>query len=164
MAVEDSQAPGRQHQESRTGKENPYQADGDLALLSRETRRNDRDERRGHQYPQQYQHRSGKGQQTEYRPRDPASFPRLVPRQQPGVHRDKRGGKHPFTEEILEEVRDPERRIECIRGIRGPEVMGEYPVANQAENTAQQDPGGNNRRGPSRPGGQGPGGGGRVAR
>src|SRR5205807_2123289 len=60
------------------------------------------------------------------------------------------GGKCTFTENILQEVRNPERRIKCIGGERNPEVITENPLPDHADDAANQNAGAHHERGLAR--------------
>ena len=136
MTVEHAQTPGRHDQQPRAGKQNPDERDGDLALFAREPGSNDGDEERCDQDAAENQRGGGQPEQTEHGAGYPARFLSLLPSKQLGVDRNEGGGEDPFTEEILQEVRDLEGGIEGISRIGGAEIVGEDPVPNQSEEPA----------------------------
>jgi hypothetical protein len=87
MAVEDAEAPGRQHEEPRAGKQDPHQPDGDFALLPREPRRDDGDEPWREEDPDQHQHRGRQSEKRGDRRGDPPGLGFVARGPEPGVYR-----------------------------------------------------------------------------
>ena len=62
------------------------------------------------------------------------------------VHRDERCREDTFAEEILQQVGNPERGPQGVRDTGVPEVVGHRTLAQQAGQTREQDPGGDEER------------------
>src|SRR6188472_2193007 len=101
VAVQHPQTPGRKNQEARTRKQNSYQPDGDLSLLPGEPRGNQRDQCGGGQHSQQYQNRGGQREEREHRTSQSAGLLFLLAAEQPGIHRNERGGEYPLSKQVL---------------------------------------------------------------
>jgi hypothetical protein len=68
----------------------------------------------------------------------------LAAGQQRGVHRDEGRRERPFAEEVLQNIRDAERRGERVGGIVAQtEVVREDALADEAGQPAEEDSGGN---------------------
>ena len=110
-----------------------------MSLSSLESRCNHRDQDRSSKTPASTDTDVVEGRRLSTAPATRRASPLLL-RQQPRIDRNEGGGEHSFTEEVLQEVGDLERRIERIGRIRGAQIMGKDPVSDQAENPAQQIP------------------------
>lgn len=64
---------------------------------------------------------------------------------EPGIDGDEGGREHPLTQQILQQIGNAERRGECVVAQGQSEVVGQYPLANQAGDPAQEDPAGDQR-------------------
>ena len=63
------------------------------------------------------------------------------------VDGNERGRERPFAEEVLEKIRDPERRHECIGGVGlKAEIVSEDALADEAGEPAAEDADGDERR------------------
>src|SRR5690606_19798758 len=58
---------------------------------------------------------------------------------QPCVYRDEGGRQHSLAEQVLQEIRDPERGRERVGRVGNAEVRGEEPLPYEPENAAQQN-------------------------
>ena len=72
--------------------------------------------------------------------------------QELGIHRDERRGQGPLPQEILQHVGKAQRRPPGIGEVAGPEPVGEDPVPDEAEDTAQEDARTDEERGTGHPG------------
>src|SRR4051812_15413739 len=66
-------------------------------------------------------------------------FPLIFLRQQLGIDRDERGGERAFAENVLQKVWNSERSVECARRVRDAEVVRENSLADEADDTAQEN-------------------------
>ena len=74
------------------------------------------------------------------RPRHAIPLAPVPARQQRGIDRNERRGESAFAEKILEEVRNPKRRVECVRRIGfETEVVRKRAEPNETRKPAQQD-------------------------
>ena len=165
VAVQDAQAPGREHEQPGAREENPHEADGQLALLALESRRDGVDQHRRGQHADEDEHRHPQRERRPDRPGDPAGLLPVVAGEQRRVHRNEGRRERAFAEEVLEEVRNPEGRGEGVRGVRGGQEVRQHARADQADDPAEQNSRGDHRRralGWGGLGAQGPAGGGRV--
>ncbi len=141
MAVEDPETPGRQHQQTGPGKQDPDEGDRQRPLVTREAGRDERDEEWRREDADQYQCRDDECEKSAHRPGDAVGLAPLAARHERGVHRDERRGERTFTEQVLEKVRDAKRGVERVGGVGlQAEVVREDAQPHQAGQTAQQDP------------------------
>jgi hypothetical protein len=71
---------------------------------------------------------------------DAAGFLLLPLREEARVNGDEGSRERSFTEEVLQEVRDLQGGLEGVRRIRVAEVVGEYPLANETGDAAEEYP------------------------
>ena len=148
MAVEDAEAPRGEHEQAGTRETGSGPAGSvDLALLAGEAGRDDRDEPGREQHAGQHERRATTSASSAATApatrRASASSPAGA---QPGVDRDERGGEHAFAEQVLQEIGDPERRVERVGRVGGAEVVREDSVANQPDEPAEEDARGHHHR------------------
>ena len=134
MAVQDAQAPGAEDEESSAGKENPHVCDRQLTPLSLETSDDQREDLRREQNAEQDENRNNQRENGEYGTGDASRFLLVVARAQPDVYRDERRRERALTEQILEQVRDADRRVEGIGGGARTQVGRDERLSNDAEN------------------------------
>ena len=139
VAVQDPEAPGRQHEESGAGEEDPHQADGQFALGALEARRDEVDEERRRQDAKEHQHADHERKQSADGARHLPRFHLVARTQQAGVDRDERRRERALAEQVLQQVRNAERRGEGVRGIADAEVVTEHPHPHQPDDAAGQD-------------------------
>ena len=77
-------------------------------------------------------------------------LPCLLPRQRVGIDGDERGGKHTFTEQILEKVGKAKRGVERRRHQTGAEVVRDELLSNEAEQSRRENARGDQRGAASR--------------
>ena len=128
MAVQDAQAPCRHDQQRRSGEENLYQPDRELAGFAVETGHDDVDQPRGGEHSCQRDQR--RNQEEDGKDRFGQLIGFLVPlfRPQASVHGNKRSGKDALAEEGLQEVWNAKSAAERIRSIGIPEDNGRTPA------------------------------------
>ena len=79
-------------------------------------------------------------EQRAHRAGDPHSLLALLAREQRGVDRNERRRQRAFAEQVLQEVRDAERRHERVGGVRlQAEVMRENALADETGEPAAED-------------------------
>ena len=117
MAVENAEAPGRQHEESRAGKEHPDDRDRQLALFAVESGSDDRDEQRRGENTGDDENRRDERQQRRDGSGDALGLRTFTACNERRVHGDERRGQRAFTEQILQKIRYPEGRHERVRRI-----------------------------------------------
>ncbi len=146
VAVQDPQAPRGQHEQSRAGKQDAHDANGQLAFFAGKSGSDRVNQIRGRQHAKQDEYGGAEGQQRRHGSRGAACFLLLSARQQRSIHGDEGCGEHALAKQILQRVGNAECRFESVRGVGISEVMGKYAVANQARNTAEKNSGGDQKR------------------
>ncbi len=123
MAVEHAQTPRGQDQQSCTRKENANNLNCQLSLRPREAWRDNKNQKRRRQYPNENNDRDHQGQQWSHRAGHTVRLPAIALRDKGGIDRNKRSGKSAFAEKVLEEIWDSERLVERIGLFAKAEVM-----------------------------------------
>ncbi len=140
MAIEDAETPGRQHQQTGPWKQDPDEDDRQRPLVAREAGRDDRNQEWRREDADEDHNRDDEREQSAHRPGDAIGLAPLAARHQRGVHGNERRGERPFTEQVLENVRDAKRGVERVGGVGlQAEVMREDAQPHEAGQTAQQD-------------------------
>ncbi len=140
MAVEDAEAPRRQHEEAGAREQDAHDGDRQHALLAAKSGGDEPDEKRCRHDAGQHEHRRHQREQGRHGPGDSRGSLPLVARDERRVDRDERRRQRPFAEQVLQEVWNAERRHECIGGVRlQAEVMREHALADEAGQPAAQD-------------------------
>ena len=145
MAVENPEAPGGKHQEAGSREQDPHQPGYHLPLGAVETHRDDRGNCGSEGHSQGNQDRDRHPEESRHRARYLPGFLPALLGVEPGVHRNERGAQHPFAEQILEEIGNPEGRGERIRRIGETQVVGQDALPDETGDPAEQNPGGNQR-------------------
>ena len=141
MAVQDAEAPRRQHQQAGAREQHAHDRDRQIAFRSGESRRDERNQQWRQQNAEEHQDRGNEAEQRNDRAGDTCGLAPIAASQQRCIHGNERRRERAFTKEILKNVRDPEGRHECISGIRlQAEVMGEDALPNEAGEAAEEDP------------------------
>ena len=142
MTVQDAEAPRRHHEQPSAWEQNPDDQNGQLALLSSESRCNDDEEHRSEDDAQQHDDRGNQRQQSRDRAGNLTGFLAIATREQVRVYRDERRRKRALPEQILQEVRDSKRRIERVRcDTRSrAQVPRLQRFANDPEDSREEDP------------------------
>ena len=117
VAVQHTQAPRGQREQSGARKQDADDVDRQLALLAPETRRDDRDEKRRGDDADEHEHGDDEREQRGHRAGDAIGLAPIAAREQRGVHRNERSGERAFAKQILQNVRNAERRGECVGGV-----------------------------------------------
>ena len=157
MAVQDTQAPGREDQQAGAWKQDANDLDRQLALRAGEPGRNRRNKQRRGQHAGKDQYGHDDGEERGDGAGNPIGHTALATRDQRRVHRNEGRRQGAFAEQVLEEVRNAERGVERVGGVGlEAEVVGEDPQADQPGQTAAQDSGRDEKRrtascGPRRP-------------
>ena len=146
MAVENSETPGGEHQQSGAGKQDAHQPDGEFALGAFETRRDDPDQVRRQQDTDQHEHGRGERQDRAHRSGHAAGFLLVALGEQARVHRNEGRGEHAFAEQVLQEIRDAEGGVEGIGLIELAEVVRKDALPHQSDDAADQNPRGYQKR------------------
>ncbi len=151
VAVQDAETPGRNHQETGARKEDAHQRGRQRALGTAEAGRDHADEQRRQQHAGDDQHRRDQRQDPEDRPRHAVRLVLAIARQQSRVDGNERRRQGAFAEQVLEQVRDPERRVERVArvGLHGEEMAEERDPrepCDAAEQNARGDERGRARR------------------
>ena len=76
------------------------------------------DQVRRRQHAQQHEHGDGERQDRAHRAGYASGFLLVLLRQQARIHRNEGRREHAFAEEILQEIGNPEGRVERVRGVR----------------------------------------------
>ena len=146
MAVEDSQAPCGEDEHGRAGKEDLHEADREQALGAVKAGCDEIDEPgRGED--------AGDGKQggDEEEEREDGfgelgGFLVALLGAEARVDGDEGGRKHALAEEVLQEIGNAKRGAKCVGGIGVAEVVGEDAVAHEADEAAEQDADGDEKR------------------
>ena len=147
MAVQDAEAPGRHGEQPRAGKQDADDPDREVALLAVESRRDRRDEQRRRDDADEHEHRDDEREQRGHRAGHAVRFAAIAAREQRRIDRNERSRERPFAEQVLQEIRDAERRRERVGGVVAEaEVVREDALANEASQPAQENSGGDKRR------------------
>ena len=139
MAVENPQTPGGKDQKRRTGEENLHEMDGKQALWALKSWSNGANEPWCGEYSGDYQKRRDKKQQREDGFGQLRGFFVAFFSAQAGIDRNERRRKDTFPEEVLQKVGNAESGAKGIRRVGVAEIVSKYPVADQPDNTAEQD-------------------------
>jgi hypothetical protein len=142
VAVQDPEAPGREHQQADSREEHPHQQHRQIAARPLEPRHQEVHQQRSQQDAQSRDYRDHEGEEPRDGPRDPSRRLSIPPRDQASVLRDQRRGEDAFAEEVLEEVGDSERGGDRVGGDGAlPEVVGDDALANQPEDPTGENAG-----------------------
>lgn len=101
MAVQDSQTPRREHQQTRAREENLHQPDGQRSFRAMKSRCDRIDQIRRRQHSGEHQHRGRQSKNSEHRSRNMPRFFLVAFGDQLRIHRNKRSRKHAFAKKIL---------------------------------------------------------------
>ena len=140
MAVEHAQAPRGKDEQPGAGKQHADDLNRERALLARESRSDDRDQRRRGE--DSGEHDGGHDERKERGDcaGDPVGFAPLAARDERGVDGNERRRQRALAEQILEEVGNPERGVERVGRVGlQPEVVRENPQPDEARQAAAQD-------------------------
>ena len=116
MAVEHSQTPRRQHEETRSRKQDLHDADRQRADLALEPGRDEIDDPGRDEHADQHDASDDHAQQRHDDAGHATGQFLVFLRDQLRVNRDERSGQHAFSEEVLQKVRDLQSGFECTRG------------------------------------------------
>ena len=141
MAVEDAEAPGREHQQRRAGEQDADKLDGEQARLAPEAVGDHVDQRGREEHAQQHQHRGDQHQDGEDGGGRAGGLFVALFGVQPRVDGDERRRQNAFAKEVLQHVRDAEGGFEGVGGHGVAEVVGEDALAHQADDFGEQDAG-----------------------
>jgi len=141
MAVQDSEAPCRHHQQAGAREEDSDQMNRQLPLRSMESGRYGIDDDRRRENSDQHQHRGDKCEQGSDCIRNIAGLFILTHRTQSRVYRNERRRKDSFAEQILQEVRNADGCAKYVGGVGITEVVSEDALADEAGDAAEKDSG-----------------------
>jgi hypothetical protein len=140
VTVENAEAPRGQHQQPRAGKQNPNQLDRQLAFRAGKSGRDCRNQQRRGEHAEEHQHRDDERPERTDRAGNMVGLLAVAARDERGVHGDERRGQRAFTEQVLQKVGNPKRRVERIRGVRfEAEVVREDLEANEPGEPAEKN-------------------------
>lgn len=139
MAVQNSQAPRREHEHAGAGEEDPDERDRQVSSLIFKTGGDDcHDVRRG-EHADQNDHGGDEREDPEDRIRNPCGFLFVVLGQQPGIDRNERSGKCAFAEDVLQEVGNAKRRAEGVAFRGAAEIVGEDSLPDETDDPADEN-------------------------
>ena len=151
MRVLDSQAPAAEHHQPGHRKQHAREPGG-LRLCRRvEAWGQDVGEDRRRRDTGQREERNGQQQQPKHRVRESPCRLWIVAPEHTAVNRHERRGQRSLAQQIPHGIRNFERRVVGVRGGSRSEVVREYGVAQQPDNSADEDPRANDERGASAP-------------
>ena len=141
MRVQDAEAPGAQDEEAERRCQDPDERHRELELdrSDREPGGQQAREGRGEQHPGEHERPRHQDQERRHRPSKTPCLLLTTVAQHPGVGRHEGPRQDTVTEQVLQQVRDAERRPERLRREPRPEVVGEQLLAQQPCETRQQD-------------------------
>ena len=138
MGVEDAEAPRREDEEADPREEDPHQADHQIPLGALEPGRHKVDQPGASEHPHHHECADTERQDGADGARQLIGALRVLG-VEGGVSGDERGREGPFSEEVLQEVGNAERRGKCVRGVGGSEKMRGGPRPDEADDPAQED-------------------------
>ena len=143
VAVQDAEAPGRHGKEPGAGKQHAHDPDRQLALVAVEPGRDRGDQQRRRHDADEHEHRDDQREQRRHRAGHAIRLAPIAAREQRGVHRNERSRQRAFAEQVLQKIRDAERRRERIGGIVAEaEIVREDALADQPGDPTEEDSGG----------------------
>jgi hypothetical protein len=122
VGVEHPEAPGRKDEEPDPREEYPDQPDDEVSFRSLEPRRHQVHQPRAAQHADDDEEAHSERQHRAYRAGELVGAPGILG-VEGGVGGDERGGEGPFPEQVLQQVRDAERRGQGVGGVGGSEEM-----------------------------------------
>jgi hypothetical protein len=142
VAIEDAEAPRRQHQHADAGKQHADDLDRQEPLVAVKTRRDRADEERRRHDADQNEDGDDEREQRRDRAGDAVRLAPFTACEERRVDRDERRGQRALAKQVLQHVRNPQRGVERVGGIvTQPEIMREHALADQASDPAEQNPG-----------------------
>ena len=141
MAVQNPEAPCREDQQCRAGKEDLHQEDGELPLLALESRGDQANEPRRSPYAERDEYGGDEEKKSEDGFRKLRCLFMPILGAKPCIHGDEGSGEDTFSEEILQEVRDAEGGAKDVGRVGVSKIMREDPVTDEADEPAEQDSG-----------------------
>ncbi len=144
MAVQHAQAPGGQDEQSRPRKQHAHELNGELTLAAVEARSDDGDERRCRRDADRDERGGGQGQKRAHGAGDAIGECGVAAADERRVDGDERCRQGAFAEQVLQEVRNAERRVERVCGVGlQAEIVGEGAKPHEPRDPAHEDAGGN---------------------
>src|SRR6185503_4183433 len=125
MAVQDTEAPRGEHKQPDSRKENPHEADRELALLTLESACDDREELRREKNAQQHQDGDDERERREHSTGDTAGLLFAIVLEEPRVDWDEGRRQSALTEQILKEVGNARGGVESVSCCGSAEVPGD---------------------------------------
>ena len=141
VAVQDAEAPGREDEQSRAGKEDANQLNRQLALVALEAGRDRVDQQRRREHAQQHQHGDEQREQRADSAGDAVCILSLAARDERRIDRNERRRQRAFTKQVLQEVRNAERGTEGVRVAAKPKKVREDALADQTRQAGDQNAG-----------------------
>ena len=139
MAVEDAEAPRREHQKAGARKEDSHDRDRQLPFVALEPWRDERYQQWRGKYPDQHENPRDEREQRRHTTSDARRLFPFLARDERGIDRNERCRQRAFAEQILEKIGNAEGRHECIGRVREAEILGEEPLADEAGQPAAED-------------------------
>ena len=140
MAVEHAEAPRRQHQQRDTREQDAYEIDRERARVAGEAGREDLDEHVRERDARECDRARDEREQRADGARDERGLRVLALGLQPRVDRDERRGQHALAEQVLQQIRNAQRRAKRAGIGRDPEVVRDRTLADQPGEARQHDP------------------------
>ena len=148
MRIQDAEAPGREDEQADSGEEDADDGDRQLADVARKTGSDEEEDPGRKDDAGHDEKRDGERQERRHDSGHAAGKLFLLLREQLRVHRNERSREDALAEEVLEEVRNTDGRLESARGVRVAEVVREDLLAHEAGDPAEKNPGGDQQRKP----------------
>ena len=145
VAVQDPEAERREDEQRRSREEDADQQDGERALVAREAGSDGVDEERRRGDADHRERGGDDGEQSGDGAGDLARFLLVALRAERCVDRDERGAEDAFPEKVLEEVGNLEGGVVRVGRVGGAEVVPEDALPDESRETAEEDPGGDER-------------------
>ena len=146
MRVEDPEAPRGDHEQSDAGEHHLHELHRELALVTRESRREEIDQVRRGEHAGRHQYGRDEREQREHRAGDAAGLFFVALGEQARIHRNEGRREHALTKQVLQEIRNSNRRAERVRRFRRAKESREVVRADEPHDTAQENSGGDEDR------------------
>jgi hypothetical protein len=147
MTVEDRQAPRGHDQEPHAGRDDPDQGHGQLETLGsrHETPGEHAGDRSGEHDGQRHDHRYDGDKDPHHCTGQASRVVRAAGCHHSTVDRDERSRQHALAEQVLEQVRHPQRSPERLRADTGAEESRGHDLAHETGEAREQDAGSHRR-------------------
>ena len=146
MAVENSQAPRGEDEHGRAGKKNLHEVDGEQALVAMKAGGNEIDEPGRGEDAGDRQQGGDEKQEREDGFGELRGFFAALLGAEARIDGDEGGRKHALAEKILQKIGNAKRGAEGVGGVGVAEVVREDAIADEADQAAEQDADGDEKR------------------